>query len=61
MSDYALFETIYAKGDKYVAAEGDCLFGNEVYGIPAGILETVTATVTALNGTVVYSGTADLR
>ena len=58
--DYGLFEKITAEGDIYMAAEGDCLFGNEFYNIPAGILKSVTVIATAPDGTLLYTGTVNI-
>lgn len=58
--DYVLYQTVYADGAIYEAAEGDFLFGNEFHSIPIGILQSVTAVVTDSDGTLLYTGTAKL-
>ena len=58
--DYVLYQTVYANGTVFAAAEGDCLFGNEFHSIPSGILKSVTAIVTTGDGTLLYTGNAKL-
>ncbi len=58
-SDYELYRSITAAGDRYTAAEGCAIFGNVITGIPEGAYTKLSVTVTGPDGTVLLSASSD--
>ncbi len=48
--DYELLRKVTAENDTYIAAEGDCLFGNVFTGVPDGEVEGFSVTITSQSG-----------